>query len=339
MLDEAPFLATIRDNPADDGPRCVFLDWLEERGQRTWPRILNYVLRFPHDDAMRLLAACYWEQVGETDRGQFIRVQCKLASLEQFAPSSLRAAAEHNDGSCCVVGCEYCELRGRVIWLRRRERELFRDSGPKWWNDTPGSYRETRETADGCRITAAEGWQYEVRRGFIEVVRCRLEQWVGEPCARCGGHGHTYKCPTCNCHWRLNAPTATQPDGSWSFAGPSEQPGRCCDNASMVAVESHPIECLACNGTGQAVGLAESVCQVAPVLTVAAADKRPVSEDGSLWWVADAGLNRNRPEALPDAFEFQPLLGVAFESAEGANTALSDVLVNHGRVLASLEPI
>lgn len=33
MTTEAPFLATILDNPADDGPRLVYADWLEEDGQ------------------------------------------------------------------------------------------------------------------------------------------------------------------------------------------------------------------------------------------------------------------------------------------------------------------
>lgn len=35
--DEAAFLATIRANPADDLPRLVFADWLEERGEPRGP--------------------------------------------------------------------------------------------------------------------------------------------------------------------------------------------------------------------------------------------------------------------------------------------------------------
>lgn len=33
MIDEAAFIQTIREHPDDDGPRLVFADWLEERGQ------------------------------------------------------------------------------------------------------------------------------------------------------------------------------------------------------------------------------------------------------------------------------------------------------------------
>src|SRR5262245_3154375 len=45
---QAAFLAAIRDDPDDDGPRLIFADWLEEQGD---------------------------------PRGEFIRVQCALARL------------------------------------------------------------------------------------------------------------------------------------------------------------------------------------------------------------------------------------------------------------------
>ncbi len=48
MHDHAAFLATIFDRPDDDGPRLVYADWLEERG--------------------------------ECGRAEFIRAQCKLAT-------------------------------------------------------------------------------------------------------------------------------------------------------------------------------------------------------------------------------------------------------------------
>src|SRR5262245_1243255 len=44
----APFLATIRESPDEDGPRLIYADWLEEQG--------------------------------ECDRAEFIRVQCELAA-------------------------------------------------------------------------------------------------------------------------------------------------------------------------------------------------------------------------------------------------------------------
>ncbi|HVK11360.1 MAG TPA: TIGR02996 domain-containing protein [Gemmataceae bacterium] len=50
MPDAAPFLAAIRAAPADDAPRLVYADWLDERGQ--------------------------------PERAEFIRVQCELARRE-----------------------------------------------------------------------------------------------------------------------------------------------------------------------------------------------------------------------------------------------------------------
>src|SRR5262245_46230214 len=48
MTDNLPFLQTITESPAEDGPRLVYADWLEERG--------------------------------EADRAEFIRLQCGPAS-------------------------------------------------------------------------------------------------------------------------------------------------------------------------------------------------------------------------------------------------------------------
>lgn len=52
-MDAAPFLAAIRAGPEDDGPRLVYADWLEDRGD---------------------------------PRGEFVRVQCELARLRPGDP-------------------------------------------------------------------------------------------------------------------------------------------------------------------------------------------------------------------------------------------------------------
>jgi uncharacterized protein (TIGR02996 family) len=54
---EDAFLAAIRDEPADDTHRLVYADWLQD-----------------HDDSDRI------------DRGEFIRLQCRLAKLGEFDP-------------------------------------------------------------------------------------------------------------------------------------------------------------------------------------------------------------------------------------------------------------
>jgi uncharacterized protein (TIGR02996 family) len=74
MSAEEAFLQAIYDAPHDDAPRMVFADWLEEHGQ--------------------------------AERGDFIRVQCRLAQMEDDDP--------------------------RRPELERRERALLRSHGAQW---------------------------------------------------------------------------------------------------------------------------------------------------------------------------------------------------------------
>jgi uncharacterized protein (TIGR02996 family) len=64
MTHEEVFLQAIREAPAEDAPRLIFADWLEEHGQ--------------------------------ADRAEFIRIQCRLARLTQAVPEQvlLRVRAE-----------------------------------------------------------------------------------------------------------------------------------------------------------------------------------------------------------------------------------------------------
>ena len=54
MADELSFLDAIRAQPEDDAVRLIFADWLEEHGQQA--------------------------------RAEFIRLQCRLADIDEFAP-------------------------------------------------------------------------------------------------------------------------------------------------------------------------------------------------------------------------------------------------------------
>lgn len=64
MTHEEVFILAIREAPADDAPRLIYADWLEEHGQ--------------------------------ADRAEFIRVQCQLARLWETAPkpAALQSRAE-----------------------------------------------------------------------------------------------------------------------------------------------------------------------------------------------------------------------------------------------------
>ena len=52
MIDEQAFVQAILANPTDDGPRLVYADWLEERGdlRGEFLRTLTALLRMPRKD-------------------------------------------------------------------------------------------------------------------------------------------------------------------------------------------------------------------------------------------------------------------------------------------------
>ncbi len=75
MNQEEAFIEDIAEHPEDDTPRLVFADWLEDHG----------------DEA----------------RAEFIRVQCQLANLD-----------------------EYAEERGELV---KRERELLKENETRGW--------------------------------------------------------------------------------------------------------------------------------------------------------------------------------------------------------------
>ena len=55
MTDEAAFLATICERPDDDGPRLIFADYLDERGDPlgSFIRIQCALARMAEDDVRR----------------------------------------------------------------------------------------------------------------------------------------------------------------------------------------------------------------------------------------------------------------------------------------------
>jgi uncharacterized protein (TIGR02996 family) len=121
------FVRAIVENPDDDGVRLVFADWLED--------------------------------VGETDRSSFIRVQCRihqlLAVAERWARTpGNRPGGTREDGA--AAGAALAEAQS----LRRRELELMAP-GRRWWSDYGGD-----------KVTVLE-W----RRGFAERVAVQKFDW------------------------------------------------------------------------------------------------------------------------------------------------------------------
>lgn len=248
----------------------------------------------PADDAPRLQLADCLQERGQEERSEFIRVQCELARVRE-CPN--RQCSKGNPS----IGCTY------HMGLRRRERELFRDSGPKWWNDLPGNWRCTVTKPVGCEIETAEGWVYVVRRGFVDEVRLPTAAFLGGPCGQCG---------------RENAQTRAEND-NWQ--------GRC----------------QACDGSGRVGGIAAKLFAAHPITGVRLTDKSPWQEgdSGFIWFPERDARPFQHPQSdIPDeifdrmdAFRaYNPLLIKRYSTQEFAEAALSRACAAIGRDAAKI---
>ncbi len=123
------------------------------------PDILAAVIAKPDDDLPRLIAADWWEENGQGERAEFVRVQIELAIItpkpqthELLFNGSIRSA----DWVDCE--CRYCALR-----LRERELVANADDGREWRDF--GSFHPYAQTV-------------KFVRGFVEEVTMTAAQWL-----------------------------------------------------------------------------------------------------------------------------------------------------------------
>jgi uncharacterized protein (TIGR02996 family) len=119
MLDEAAFRRCICESPHDDGPRLVFADWLEERG--------------------------------ETGRAELIRVQCELAVLTAHEPT------REPTHSPRVVEMEAARAAwaARVAALKRRSRQLLEAAAARR-GPVPAGWEFRRGFIEAVRLHLAD---------------------------------------------------------------------------------------------------------------------------------------------------------------------------------------
>lgn len=144
--DERPFIEAILCDPAADLPRLVYADWLEER---------------------------------DSDRAEFVRVQCRIAELQRTCLCGtcvrLRGGGQHHNGRC-LIDRERVELPdGYSQSLRRRERDLLATYGSDAWGGWPC----------GASIEIDRG--KTLRRGFVSSISCSAADWLqhGPQIVRC----------------------------------------------------------------------------------------------------------------------------------------------------------
>lgn len=128
-----------------------------------WPPFMRAILANPDDDTVRLVAADFLEENGETARAAFIRVQCALADLERSGRGASREAAELRKQERAYIGPL---SHDRVLWAAEACPELVRLSPPR--RGGPALAMPAPEGAERL------GW----RRGFVESVVCPAAEWL-----------------------------------------------------------------------------------------------------------------------------------------------------------------
>ena len=223
--DEQALLRAICADPADDLPRLVYADWLEERatvaGEPPTGRCPNgNRLTSAHmlsDDGSRCLA-CGLGRVsnGFAERAEFIRVQCELVRMEE---SGELCEIDPREGhTCCQDPCPVCASVEKYLGLSGRERELLESHWHPWCG-VPATY------CGNYHDTGAFGVTF--RRGFVEVISCTAAAWLAhgdslywhpaqtEPCPKRYGEGwhrsppyvsQTWVCQTCSGTGRVPRP-------------------------------------------------------------------------------------------------------------------------------------
>lgn len=176
MNDHPGFLIDIIAHPADDTPRKIYADWLEEHGR--------------------------------PERGEIIRVQCELAKSPgcEFAGTPVSCPRYSRDRGRPV----FCPACAKEEALRRRERELLDKYALTWLEelpDPPGAWLCTNTHPNPL----LPGPSALFRRGLVAEISCTLSVWRGTGCAGCFGNGnHRYpsvcgsKCRQCHGTGRIN---------------------------------------------------------------------------------------------------------------------------------------
>ncbi len=153
--ERAEFMKAIVSDPAEDTHRLVFADWLEEHG--------------------------------ESERGEFIRVQVELANIDAVFASRGRKMRQ-NELTRMTKRESKLWVRERALWIDGLIAHCKPSSWPELvlhrWSDRP-NYTPRHP----------EGYS---RRGFVEEIACTAEDWLSHADALCWHPGQTVECHECN---------------------------------------------------------------------------------------------------------------------------------------------
>lgn len=204
MTDEQLFLRAICADPADDLPRLVYADWLDDHGR--------------------------------PDRAEFIRVQSELATqLPAPFESCDEWAVNMRKGERCGR-CKWCYFMNCTS--RMLDNHVVSWTG-NWVGERVPAFKSYGEVLFRRKKTAPELPDIEAtfRRGFVAEVRCTLAAFVGRVCENCEGTGELVDprgpCGECG---GATEPREDHTDRGW-YPGTGRTPG-----IAAELFKSHPVE-------------------------------------------------------------------------------------------------
>jgi len=126
--------------------------------------LLRTVLADPASDDARLILADWYEENGQADRGEFVRVQCQIAALN---------AELMSDEDCDATNCPGCGERRE---LQRRQRELMDAITP--YRTADGRAGQSPARVLWARPAVWNGCGVKFSRGFISEIRLPLALYL-----------------------------------------------------------------------------------------------------------------------------------------------------------------
>lgn len=146
--------------------------------------LLAGVLAEPAEDAPRLVLADFLQEQGEEARAEFIRVQCELANPQEilipFDETGMYLDLSRTTGT----------TQERACWLRARERELIDQCGYGWCDGLLGADWKTQGHAKGPNpravvtfrhrdnLECTSSFTFDFVRGFVAELTCTAADFL-----------------------------------------------------------------------------------------------------------------------------------------------------------------
>jgi uncharacterized protein (TIGR02996 family) len=135
---------------------------------------LQAIVADPDDIDARLVYADWLEENGDTARAEFIRIGVEAVRCEAFLDEWARVPGRAADGA--IAGA----MLAAAQHLRQREKALLIGSPVSWGaNAWFGDWLSAQD------VDPSANWSWRFRRGFVEIIRCRAADWLGQPCPHC----------------------------------------------------------------------------------------------------------------------------------------------------------